>query len=241
MILHDVIVTNHAVSKDIYRLVVENETISRTAKPGQFVNLQIDSELFTLRRPFGIAGVDRRTQVEIFYRVVGRGTNFLTTKQPGESVDLLSALGHGFDVEKAEKIFVVGGGVGLAPLLFLCRESAGKKIHVFAGGKTAEDLFWKNFFRMEFTEFIGDRFPFDDFRKFVEADPPDLIVTVAPEIMMRGVAKIADEFKIPCQVSLEKRMACGLGACLGCSIDTIHGRKKVCKDGPVFYSSEVFL
>lgn len=241
MILRDLIVENSPVSRDIYRLIVESES-ARDSKPGQFVQLQIDPEIFTLRRPFGIAGVDlEKDRVEIFYRVVGRGTKFLTTKKSGEEIDLLKPLGNGFNIEDARKIFLVGGGVGLAPLLFLSRRAPDKQIHVFAGGKTQDDLFWKDLFAREFTGFVGDRFPFDSLETFLRDESPDLVCTCAPEIMMRGVAEVSKKLGIPCQVSLEKRMACGLGACLGCSIDTTRGRRKVCKDGPVFNSEEVFF
>ena len=239
MILRDLILINEKISRDIYRLVVESDSF-QNSKPGQFVQLQIDPEIFTLRRPFGIAGIDEN-RVEIFYRVVGRGTKFLTNKKSGEGIDLLKPLGNGFNFDSAEKIFLVGGGVGLAPLLFLSRKAVNKKIHVFAGGRTQDDLFWKELFNGEFTGFVSDRFPFDELEKFAHDESPDLICTCAPEIMMRGVARVAKNLKIPCQVSMEKRMACGVGACLGCSIDTIHGRRKICKDGPVFNSEEVFF
>ena len=237
------IIDNKCVACDIYRLTIEADM---SGKPGQFIQVRLPSNEFTLRRPFGIAAL-KEGQVTMFYRVVGRGTEYLTTLQNGELINLLGALGNGFTLSDG-KVLLVGGGLGLAPLIFAASEL--KDVDVLIGGKNAEEA---NLWQCEFKALVNELFIATDdgsagIHGFVTELLPEVlsknkyeaILTCGPEIMMRRVAKIAKENNIPCQVSLEKRMGCGLGACLSCSIDTINGRQKICKDGPVFNAEEVF-
>ena len=237
------IIDNKCVAGDIYRLVVEADLIGR---PGQFIQVRLPSNEFTLRRPFGIAAL-REGQVTMFYRVVGHGTEYLTTLQPGEVVNLLGSLGNGFNLNEGN-VLLVGGGLGLAPLIFAASELS--DVDVLIGGKNATEA---NLWQSEFEPLTNKLFIATDdgsagIHGFVTELLPEVlsknkyeaILTCGPEIMMRRVATIAKESGIPCQVSLEKRMGCGLGACLSCSIDTINGRQKICKDGPVFNAKEVF-
>ena len=236
------IIDNKCIAGDIYRLTVEADLSGR---PGQFVQVRLPSNEFTLRRPFGIATL-KEDQVTMFYRVVGRGTDYLATLQNGEMINLLGALGNGFTLSDG-KVLLVGGGLGLAPLIFAASEL--KDVDVLIGGKNAEAHLWQS----EFESLVNELFIATDdgsvgIHGFVTELLPEVfsknnygaILTCGPEIMMRRVATLAKESNIPCQVSLEKRMGCGLGACLSCSIDTINGRQKICKDGPVFNAEEVF-
>ena len=237
------IIDNKCVAGDIYRLTVEADM---SGKPGQFIQVRLPSKEFTLRRPFGIAAL-KEGQVTMFYRVVGRGTEYLKTLQIGDMVNLLGALGNGFTLNEG-KVLLVGGGLGLAPLIFAASEL--KDVDVLIGGKNAEEV---NLWLSEFKPLVNELFIATDdgsagIHGFVTELLPEIlsknkykaILTCGPEIMMRRVAALAKESDIPCQVSLEKRMGCGLGACLSCSIDTINGRQKICKDGPVFNAKEVF-
>ena len=239
------IISNAEVSANIFKLEVAAPELSQIAKAGQFVQVKISDE-FTLRRPLGIASA-KNGVVKIFYRVIGKGTEFLSTKKSGEHLNILGALGNGFDTNISGRILLVGGGMGLAPLL-----SVAEKIEadVLMGGKNKSEVdFWIKEFRAE----VGKIFITTDDGSFgslgfvtsllpevLEYDNYAAIYTCGPEIMMRGVYKIAEENNLPCYVSLERRMACGLGACLSCSIDTSSGRKKVCKDGPIFEARAVF-
>lgn len=245
-IFDTIIRENAAVAENIYRMAVVAPELSQIAKAGQFVQVKLSDE-FTLRRPLGIASA-RDDVIKIFYRVIGGGTKYLATKNIGEHLNILGALGNGFDADISGKVLLVGGGMGLAPLL-----SAAEKLDaadVLIGGRNKDEVaFWIKEFRAE----VGKTFITTDdgskgtkgfvtnlFPEVLDYDDYAAVYVCGPEIMMRGVAKIAAESNLPCYISLERRMACGLGACLSCSIDTVHGRRKVCQDGPVFDAAEVF-
>ena len=240
------ILSNVEVAENIFRLVIDAPKLSEISRAGQFVQVKI-SDSFTLRRPLGIASA-RNGQIKIFFRVRGHGTKFLSTMNRGNSLSILGPLGNGFDTETNENILLIGGGMGLAPLL--CAAEQLKKSAVFIGGKNfSEVIFWSEEFRSKVDKvfvatddgsFGKKGFIIDYLAEVLSSDNYSAIYTCGPEIMMRGVAKIAEEKNIACKVSFERRMACGLGACLGCSVDTTEGRKKVCKDGPIFDSKKVF-
>lgn len=243
------VVAQQELAENVYSMVLSAETIANVAKPGQFIDLRLLNGAFTLRRPFGIAMVDKeKGQFTIIYRVLGKGTAFLSKLTAGDMVNILGPLGNGFSTQ-AKHPLIVGGGMGLSPVLFYAIAMNGKA-DVLMGGKNACELFWhklykdhaKNIFCTTDDGSLGEKgFVTTLLPKLLTQNDYDLVVTCGPEIMMRSVAKVAADHKIPCEVSLEKRMGCGLGACLSCSIDTACGkRKKVCKDGPVFKAEEVF-
>ena len=238
------IIANEQVAEKIFRLTVDAPNLAENSRAGQFVQVKISDD-FTLRRPLGIAST-ANGRVKIFYRVVGRGTEILSRRHAGERLNILGALGNGFTARDG-KILLVGGGMGLAPLLCAAEQFSAD---ILMGGRTAAEVaFWQEEFQSHAEEifittddgtvglygFVTDALPAVLAKKNYVA-----ILTCGPEVMMRGVAKIAREKNLPCEVSFEKRMACGLGACLSCSIDTTNGRRKVCKDGPIFDAKEVF-
>ena len=238
------ILSNVEVAEKIFRLTVDAPELAETARAGQFVHVKISDE-FTLRRPLGIAST-AGGHVKIFYRVVGRGTESLSTKKAGEFLSILGALGNGYSPRNG-KILLVGGGMGLAPLLCAAEHFSAD---VLIGGRTSDEvIFWQEEFRphVETISITTDDgsyakkgFVIDLLPEILAAKNYSAIYTCGPEVMMRGVAKLAKEKNLPCEVSFEKRMACGLGACLSCSIDTVDGRRKVCKDGPIFDAQKVF-
>jgi dihydroorotate dehydrogenase electron transfer subunit len=238
--------SNEQVAENIFRLEILTQELSEIAHAGQFVQVKISDE-FTMRRPLGIASA-KDGAVKIFYRIVGRGTKFLSTKKSGEHLNILGALGNGFNTEIDGRILLVGGGMGIAPLLSVAEKIPA--VDILIGGKNSDEI---NFWIPELKNEVGKIYITTDdgsrgSKGFVTTLLPEVldyedyaaIYTCGPEIMMRGVAKIAAENNLPCYVSFERRMACGLGACLSCSIDTLNGRKKVCKDGPVFNAADVF-
>ena len=244
-----VIITQQELARDVWRMEAEAWEIAREAEPGQFVQLQIPGGAYTLRRPVGIAEVDlQKGTVAFIYRVVGKGTKAIAELKAGTEIKILGPLGHGFSLRGRHPL-LVGGGMGLSPLLFCARAFAGKA-DVLMGGRNKTELFWEDIY----TPYTGSVYCTTDdgsygthgfvttlLPELLAENDYDLILVCGPEVMMKAVAKIAKEHNVPCQVSLEKRMGCGLGACLSCSIDTTNGqRKKVCKDGPVFWAEEVF-
>ncbi len=242
------VVQQQKLIETVYFLMVYAPAIAQAAEPGQFVQLRILRGAFTLRRPLGVAAIDRENgNIAFIYRVVGEGTRALAALQKDDSVNVLGPLGNGFSHDFVHPL-VVGGGMGLSPLLYYAASLKGRA-DVLMGGRTEDELFWNTLFH----GFVRNIFITTDdgslgVRGFVTDLLPTLlarydydgIVVCGPEVMMRGVAKLAQEHGTPCEVSLEARMACGLGACLSCSVDTRGGRRKVCKDGPVFSAAEVF-
>lgn len=238
------IISNEAVAEKIFRLTVDAPELAENSRAGQFVHVKISDD-FTLRRPLGIAST-AGGRVKIFYRLVGRGTEFLSQRRAGERLEILGSLGNGF-TPRDGKVLLVGGGMGLAPLLCAAEKFSAD---ILMGGRNSGEV---NFWQAEFKPHVEEIFLTTDdgsvgIYGFVTDALPDVlakknysaVLTCGPEIMMRGVAKIAREKNLPCEVSFERRMACGLGACLSCSIDTADGRRKVCKDGPIFDARKVF-
>jgi len=243
-----IILENKPLGADIYQLSVACPEIASCGQPGMFVQLQINREMLLLRRPLSIADLDAAAgTVTFIYRRIGKGTAAMTSLQPRESINCLGPLGHGFAMT-AKRPLLIGGGLGIAPLLFVANRLAGQA-DILMGGRCRQEMFWPDLFRPYARKIfittddgsMGTKgFTIDLLPTLLQQEKYDQIIVCGPEIMMRGVAKIAAAASIPCQVSLEKRMACGLGACLSCSCDTNDGhRVKVCKDGPVFWAQEV--
>ncbi len=240
------IMANFEIAEKIFRLEIYAPELAQLAKAGQFIEVQLSDE-FTLRRPLGVASTKNDT-IKMFYRVVGHGTNFLSKKFFGEILNVLGPLGNGFDTNVAGKVLLVGGGMGLAPLL--CAAEKIENVDILMGGKTADEvMFWEAEFVEEVEEMfvttddgsLGEKgFVTNFLPEILQAGNYSAVYTCGPEIMMQNVAMEVLANEIPCQVSFERRMACGLGACLSCSVDTANGRKKVCKDGPVFDAAEIF-
>ncbi len=227
------------------------------AGPGQFVMLNVSSRFAPLlRRPFSIHRLvkkeGRLIGIEVLYNVVGNGTTKLSRLKAGEAIDLLGPLGKGFTVpEGIEKIFLVAGGIGVAPIVFLaqCLTEKGFKAsncHVFFGGRSETDLLC----REEFTSLdmpistttedgtSGEKgFVTRPLETLIAKNAPDIIYACGPSGMLRAVAEIAKSRKLRCQVSVETMMACGMGACLGCAVkkeEKAPGYLHACIDGPVF-------
>lgn len=233
---------------DVRYLEVHAPRIAAEAVPGQFVNVEVfkgDAPL--LRRPLGIATVNRdRGSFGMFYRLIGEATKLLAEAEPGRRLSILGPLGHGFELSATQKPLIVGGGMGLAPLLFLA-DGLSVPADVLMGGRTEKELFWKPLFADKAREiFVTTDDGSAGTKGNVTALLPQLlnggydrVYVCGPAPMMKAVVRLAEEAKIPCQMSLEKYMACGLGACLSCSCGGVGRRLKVCTDGPVFWSGEV--
>jgi dihydroorotate dehydrogenase electron transfer subunit len=245
------VVRNDRVAEGVGLLVLRSPRVARTVQAGQFVHLRIAAgAAFLLRRPFSVHRAADET-VEILYQVLGPGTRELSGKQPGDEMDAIGPLGHGWQVpEGASHALLVAGGLGAAPLGMLAEDLAARSVAVSVaqGAPTAERLVARGLFedvarRIEVATddgSAGERGLVTDVSgRLLAEDRPDVVFVCGPEPMERAVAAQAAAAGVPCQVSLERLMACGIGACLSCVVTTTSGRKRACVDGPVFDAEEV--
>ena len=234
------ITSNENIAPSVYKTVLAGDTSDITA-PGQFVNIKLEG--FYLRRPISICDYDGGG-LTLIYKTVGGGTENLSLKKSGEELDLLISLGNGFDTRKSgEKPLVIGGGVGIPPLYALCKKliSEGKKPAVILGFNTKSEIFYENEFKALGCEtFVTTADGSHGTKGFVTAamDKTDYsyIYSCGPLPMFKAVNASAATSG---QFSFEERMGCGFGACMGCSLMTKNGAKRVCKDGPVFEREEI--
>ncbi len=235
----------------VFSFTISCPEIAAQAQAGQFVHVRVEG--FTLRRPISICSFDRAAgTVRIVFEVRGRGTERLSHCKTGEMLDLLGPLGNGFSaVKPGEKLIVVGGGIGVPPMLQAAK-AAGADATAIIGFRTAGAVILKEEF-----EALGcdTRLATDDgsagYHGFVTGllkqrlaeGAAALICACGPMPMLKGVVALADEYGIPSEVSLEERMGCGIGACLVCACKTVKDGREiyshVCKDGPVFNGNEV--
>ncbi len=230
---------NAPLTAKVWRMVLSGEC--PCDRPGQFVNIRLAGKF--LRRPISVcdAGEDSLT---ILYKVVGEGTEQMSGMRPGETLDVLTRLGNGYDTAKSgQNPLLVGGGVGVPPLYLLCKQllGEGKKPRVIMGFNTSDEVFYEDEFRalgVPVTVATADgsygvRGFVTDAMKGVDCS---YIYTCGPLPMLRAVYAASD---VSGQYSFEERMGCGFGACMGCSCKTKYGNKRICKDGPVLEKEEI--
>ena len=235
------------------------------AGPGQFVMVRSGDNINPLlRRPFSIHRLirekDRVSGIELLYKIVGTGTQFLSSCGKGHNLDLLGPLGNSFSISPDfRRIFIVAGGIGVAPMFFLTSVLGETGVNlgeckVFIGGRSKDDLLCMNdFFNigMETVHIttddgsagIHDRVTGPLESAIIEGRP-DMIYACGPQPMLKNTAAIAEKYEVPCQISIETMMACGIGACLGCAVNNKNAEGKylhACANGPVFNSGTVAL
>jgi dihydroorotate dehydrogenase electron transfer subunit len=234
-----------------YSVRLEAPHIAAEAKPGQFVAVSCGQDLI-LRRPFSIHRVDGRKEFSILFSVVGSGTRWLAQRRKGESLDVLGPLGNGFVVpDESKKLLLAAGGIGIAPLVFLAQKSvrSGKLVKLLLGARNKDCLYPLGLLPQKVKVFITTEDGSSGVKgKLTDILPEyvdwaDKIYACGPLPMYQAMAKNPGvcQHQKKVQVSLEVRLGCGIGACLGCSINTPNGMKKVCSDGPVFNLDEVML
>ncbi len=238
------------IAGDVWNMVIAVPEIASITKPGQFVHIRINESIEPLlRRPFSIADCDAaQGTLTLIYRVVGHGTALMTKLKPGDTISCMGPLGQGFDLT-AQRPLLVGGGMGLAPLLFLARAFCSCPATILMGGRNEQELFWptlyssicKNIHITTDDGSVGQRgFTVDLLPELLKQGKYDAVYACGPHVMLKGVAALAAQYGVPCQVSLEDYMACGVGACLSCTCASTSGKRhKVCTDGPVFWAQEV--
>ena len=233
------IIENIPLTDSVYQMTLQGDTAAITA-PGQFVNIQLDG--LYLRRPISVCDVDG-DKLTIIYKVVGKGTEKMAHMTTGE-LDVLTGLGNGYDLAKAgDTPVLLGGGVGVPPMYLLCKKllDMGKKVTVILGFNTKSEVFYEQQFKdlgadVTVTTVDGSY----GMKGFVTDALKNLsysyFYTCGPEPMLKAVYKASVTSG---QMSFEKRMGCGFGACMGCSCKTITGYKRICKEGPVMEKEEI--
>ncbi len=233
------ILYNYALTDTVYSMVLEGDTSALIA-PGQFVNIKLEGKF--LRRPISVCDYNDKT-ITLIYKVVGEGTEQMSKMQAGETLDLLTGLGNGFNPEvPCQKPLLIGGGVGIPPLYNLCKEliKLGKTPTVILGFNTKSEIFYDKAFEMLGVKVIittvDGSVGVKGFVTDAMGDDYDYFFTCGPSPMFKAIEKVA---KTSGQYSFEERMGCGFGACMGCSCKTKYGNKRICKDGPVLYREEI--
>ena len=236
------IVTNRPLTESVYEMTLKGDTTAIT-RPGQFVELSLEG--YFLRRPISVCNYNEGT-LTLIYKVVGKGTAQMATLAAGTKIDTLTGLGNGFDTTvEHNHALLVGGGVGVPPLYRLARNliAEGKKVSVVLGFNTAAEIFYREQFEALGADvvvatadgsvgvkgFVTDAIA----QSGIDAD---YFFSCGPLPMLRA---LTNALAIPGQISLEERMGCGFGICMGCSIQTVSGAKRVCKEGPVFRKEEI--
>lgn len=240
------------VTGGIYSMWVKEPKIAGYAKPGQFISIYCKEGSQLLPRPISICEINKEQGLlRLVYRVVGKGTEEFSKMNVGDSIRIMGPLGNGFTLE-GEKCILIGGGIGIPPMLELAKSLKGK-VQIVLGYRDA-DLFLKEEFEPYGEVYIstedgsvGTKGNVIDAIMANELDA-DMIFACGPTPMLKGVKAYASKNHIKAQISMEERMACGIGACLACvckSKDKDHhtnvNNKRICKDGPVFYAEEIEL
>ncbi|MGB2578687.1 dihydroorotate dehydrogenase electron transfer subunit [Elusimicrobium simillimum] len=247
------VISNTEVAKDIFNLKFMCADLAAAARPGQFVEVLCEGAGAPfLRRPFGVYRAGAGGDCEILFKRVGKGTDILSGLTKGQKINVTGPLGNGFTIEKGKTHLIAGGGMGVAPLMFLAETifNAGEKPQIFLAAKTAEQIAGIELFK-KFGEVIistedgslGEKCLIDTpLERTLKTAKNAVIYSCGPHGMLRCVADLGAKYNTPVQVSLEEKMACGLGVCQGCPVklknkDTKY--KMVCKDGPVFDGGDV--
>jgi len=257
---------NRQVADNYYKLSFEIPGAMGSICAGQFLEIRVANGTDPLlRRPFGFHRITKKGKakiVEVLYEVVGKGTEILAHKGPGEFMDVIGPLGNGFEYKDSaasnQQAIIVAGGIGVAPLMMLAEELKGLKAIVLLGANSKNRVLCER----EFKKIgCGVKVATDDGSKGHKGFVTDLLRTLpttndqrlttindqrpatiyacGPNPMLKAVSQIAIKNNIKCQVLLEEYMACGLGVCMGCAIMTKTGYKMVCKDGPVLNAEEI--
>ena len=234
------ILTNEALTSNVYRMTLEGDTSAITA-PGQFVNIRLAGKF--LRRPISVCDWEEG-KLTLVYKVVGHGTAQMAAMAPGESLDILTGLGNGYDLTlTGEHPVLVGGGVGVPPMFGLAKHlrAMGKEVQVILGFNTREEIFYEEAFKaLGCTVYVTTVDGSYGVKGFVTDAMKDLhyshFCACGPEPMLKALYRASQTSG---QMSFEERMGCGFGACMGCSCKTLTGNKRICKDGPVMKKEEI--
>ncbi len=248
------VLSHFALSSDIYQMVVHSEHIATKAQPGHFLHIKVSAGYDPLlRRPISVHNV-HGNHLSFIYKIVGKGTHMMTRIQKGDILDIVGPLGTPFDITlNANTHYIVGGGVGIPPLVFLAHilKQNHKKIAVFLGGRTQDDLIDRRYFEdIADYLYLATEDGSAGHKGFVTQPLSDIlarekevspaIYACGPHAMLQAVSDLMRSYKTEnAALSLENRMGCGVGVCLGCIVNTSRGKERVCSEGPVFSASDI--
>lgn len=248
--------------KDIYKFSLQAKEITDTAKPGHFIEIRVsDSVEPLLRRPISIYNIEKETGIlEIIFQIKGKGTTILANKKEGEEIDILGPLGNGtFKIKQEGQIAIIGGGIGIFPLYELAKQTkqqTNTTVSTYLGFRNKnlvvlEEEFKKVSDKLTITTDDGSYaeagFAISKLKEDITTKKPNMIYACGPLPMLKAVRELSIEQNIPCQISLEEKMGCGIGACLGCAVKTAKSPEDapqywhVCKAGPVFNATDISI
>lgn len=253
------LIKKEQLKSDIVKYSVEAPDIVKDAKQGQFIEIRVSDNVEPfLRRPISIHNMDKENGIlEFIFQVKGKGTKILSEKVEGDLIDIIGPLGHGtFEYNDFQNIAIIGGGIGVFPLYELAKNAKndGKNVNIYLGFRNKDFVVLEDEFKELANELIlttddgsysEKGFAIDFLKKDVEDGKIDCIFACGPLPMLKAVRNYAIEKNIPCQISLEEKMGCGLGVCLGCAVKTSESSSEkpeyvhVCKAGPVFEAKDV--
>lgn len=242
-------------SQNNIRLTLQSENIAKIARPGQFVMIRTATGKDPiLRRPFSIHQTSTSGRIQIYFKITGRGTGLLAHCREGETLNIFGPLGHGYDIHKDRPACIVGGGLGIAPMLFLAKRISRLKTDTTAdvilfGGKTIQEVepLVQDFEQIGIRLITatddgtyGQKGFVTDLIQNIDLPEKSVIYACGPDPMMKQLHLYCQSRGYECQVSVESVMACGMGACLGCNIPATNGHYvHVCYEGPVFNAEEL--
>ncbi len=239
------LMSNNEIANGIFDMRLKYDSESLPVECGQFAHIYVPSK--TLRRPISVCDVENGV-LRLVYQVKGEGTRLMSQMKKGCSVDVLAPLGNGFRLEKGKRYCLIGGGIGVPPMLYTAKQT--KNPLVITGFRNSELVILQEDFEKAGAKPVlvtddgsagAKGFVTDVLREKI--DEVDEVCACGPIPMLKAVAQVCREFSKPCQISLEERMACGIGACLGCAVRVNKNGEEimqhVCKNGPVFNAEEV--
>ena len=244
------LVFKEQLTKTIYDFRLKNKALAEITRPGQFVQVLVPGK--TLRRPISVCDVNDDC-IRLVFEVKGEGTEIMSRMKVGDIVNIIAPLGTTFDIEPDRKTVFVGGGIGVPPMLFASK-ALGNNAVVINGFRNKDAVILSEDFKNNGAELIvttdDGSFGHAGFCTALAEErlahgcvadgaPYDYLAVCGPEPLMKIVSAMGLDAGIETEVSLERRMACGIGACLSCVVDTRSGKKRSCVDGPVFNASEV--
>ncbi len=253
------LISKEQLTSDIYKFCIKAPEIVEEAKPGNFIEIRVSDQTEPfLRRPISIYNIDKeKGLLEFIFQVKGKGTEILAKKETGNLVDIVGPLGHGtFNYQDYKNLAIIGGGIGIFPLYELAKtaKKENKNVNIYLGFRNKDYVVLEDKYRnvsdnliitTDDGSYAEKGFAINFLEKDIEEGKIDSIYACGPLPMLKAIQKLALEKNIPCQISLEEKMACGLGVCLGCAVKTANSPKEapeylhVCKAGPVFQAKDV--